>query len=205
MTLVSAPTIDESAGRTNLNTRPTRDTGAFAEWNSCIRDKDGAGTAFLKTKGVVTNELTARTHTSPAEDTTVILENDKRVGGINRIRLPVWLKRPMGHSFSVGCILQFTISATHLAIGAEVIPFTEDQGQHKLSCVQHLLRVRLNHHVIANRQCTRRLQCTIPFYFHEAKTTSSIRRQMGMVAQCRNVDSGALCRAKNGCPFRNFQ
>ena len=81
----------------------------------------------------------------------------------------------MGHTFVVGSILQFTITAADLAIRAKVVALAEDQGKDELAGSFGFLGVGPHHHVVADRQRTGRLQSARSFHFHEAEAAASVR------------------------------
>ena len=109
--------------------------------NAGIGNQDALGTAFFKTEGEIANQFTAGTYAAAAEDAAVVFQNDIWMGSIHRIGLPVWLKRPMGHSFVVGSILKFAITTADLAVRAKMVAFAEDQGKNKFAGIQYLFGV----------------------------------------------------------------
>ena len=62
-----------------------------------------------------------------------MFQDEVWVRGIHRVGLPIGLQGPMGHSLSISGILQLTIAAADLTIGAEVVALTENQGEDEFS------------------------------------------------------------------------
>ena len=103
---------------------------------------------FFDAERIYTYQLGASADTAPAENTAVMLEDKIRVRCIHWVRLPVWLKRPVGHAFTVGGILQLAVSVGYLAVRAEVIALAEYQREYKLPRILHLRGVGAHDHVV---------------------------------------------------------
>jgi len=147
---IGAPTIDHCACRADLNTRAARNTGTLSKRNTGICHENTARSSFFEAKGEVTDQFVAGSYTTSAKNTTIVINNDIRMRGVYRVRLPVGLQRPVRHTLMIGGVLQLAISTADLAVRAEVVAFTKDQGQHEFAGIKHLFGIRFNDHIIVD-------------------------------------------------------
>ena len=77
LTLVSTLPVNQGAGWADLHAGSTGDTGALSEGNVVISNQQAVGTAFLKAKGEIANQLTTSTGAAAAEDTAIVIEDDE--------------------------------------------------------------------------------------------------------------------------------
>ena len=131
-----------------MNTGTAGHAGALAERNGIIGYEEAVCTAFFETEGEITNQFTAGTDATAAEDAAVVVHNDEWVGCIHIVGLPVRLQVPVSHAFVVSTVLQLAVAAADLAVHAEVVAFAEDQGEDELTGIQHLLGFGVDHHPV---------------------------------------------------------
>src|SRR5688572_14709369 len=99
MYLVSTGPIDDCAGGTDLDTAAALDAGALSERNIGISHNRALGAAFRYRKSKVTCHFGTSPHTTPAQDTAVIIQNKIGMRCIHYKLIPARLNRPMRHFF----------------------------------------------------------------------------------------------------------
>ena len=201
MGLIGTGAVDQRAGRADLHTGTALDTSAFAERNIGISNDHALRAALCNRESEIARHFGASSHTTAAEDTTVVVQNKVRMRSIDREVVPTGLNRPVGHLFVVSGVLQFAISAADLAERAEVIAFAEQHGEHELARFLQRFCFGFHHHAIADRQRTRRHRHTDALHFHNAQAATAVWCQFFVVTQARDVNARHLCCTQNRRSF----
>lgn len=119
---VCASLIAKGARGTYLQACAARDTGRLTEWNIRICMDHGTGAAISQTKSVIGHEIAARTLTTAAEDTAVMIHEEILACRIHGEAFCVCRVNEVVETIAIPEVLQFAIP-THLTVRAVMVSF----------------------------------------------------------------------------------